>query len=118
MSTEAKTFLTQLGEMFRKHERNMFEYHKKFFNDYNKLLEDVKGHRSSNKLIRLEEGKDYNQLFFTIHCVSPNTENCIIMTEFGEVTFPPGSFYTGALYPINVLQIKKSGGAEFIGYIS
>jgi hypothetical protein len=119
MSLEAKTFLQQLGDLFRKHEKDMFDYHKRFFEDYNKLLTEVKGNRSASKLIPIEEGKEYQkQEFFTLQCVNSNTEDCIIMTEFGEVTFPPGSFYKGANYPIDILMLKKSGEVKFIGYIS
>ena len=119
MSADAKTFLQQLNAMFRKHEQNMFEYHKKFFEDYNRLVNNIQGQRSAKKLIKIEEGKEYpKDAFFTMQCVKTNDEECILMTEHGEVTFPPKSFFTAAMYPINILMLKKSGGAEFIGYIN
>jgi len=119
MSKDAQTFLQQLKNMFTKHEQNMFEYHKKFFEDYSRLIQSVQGQRSAKKLIKLEEGKEYQRdSFFTIQCVKANDNECTIMTEHGDVTFPPKSFFIGAMYPINVLMLKKSGGAEFIGYIN
>lgn len=119
MSLEAKTFLQQLGDLLKKHQTTMFDYHKRFFDDYNKLHVEFKGNRSANKLIPIIEGKEYpKNNFFTLQCTSTNTEECIIMTDYGEVTFPPGSFYKGANYPINLLMLKKSGNVQFIGYIS
>jgi hypothetical protein len=96
----------------------MFEYHKKFFEDYSRLLQDVNGQRSAKKLIKLIEGKEYpREFFFSVQCIQTNNEPCIIMTEQGEVEFPPNSFFKAAMYPINILMLKKSGGAEFIGYV-
>jgi len=116
---EAQTFLQQLSDIFKNNERTMFDYHKKFFDDYNRLSQNIQGQRSAKKLIKLEEGKEYPiDSFFTIQCVNTNNAPCTIMTENGEVTFPPNSFFVAAMYPINVLMLKKSGGAEFIGYIN
>jgi hypothetical protein len=117
--SKANTFLQQLQTMFTKHEATMFEYHRKFFEDYNRLVNDIQGQRTAKKLIKLEEAKEYpKDSFFTIQCVKSNTEECTIMTDQGEVTFPPSAFFMAAMYPINVLMLKKAGGAEFIGYIN
>lgn len=119
MSLEAKTFLQGLGELLKSHENKMFEYHKRFFDDYNKLHVEFKANRSANKLVEIKEGVEYqNDDFFTMQCIETNTEQCIIMTEYGELSFPPGSFYKGANYPINILMLKQSGNAKFVGYIS
>jgi hypothetical protein len=118
MSLEAKTFLQQLGDLFRKHESHMFEYLKGFQENYNNSLSEVKGNRSANRLVPIVEGVEYREeQFFTLQCVNTNTEECVMVTESGEITFPPGSFYKGANYPINIIKIKKSGNVQFIGYI-
>lgn len=119
MSQGAKTFLEQLKESFREHEDRMFEYHRKFFEDYNRLSLAIEGTRSAKSIINIKEGKEYNkEKFFTLQCVNSNSEECIIMTENGVATFPPNSFVKGATYPINLLLLKQSGGVQFIGYIS
>lgn len=119
MGAESKTFLESLKETFFKHEQSMFKYHKSFFEDYNKLSKSIYEKRSAKKLISILEGTEYEGAdFFTLHCVEPNSEECIIITGNGEVTFPPHSFHRGAVYPINLLKLKKSGNAKFIGYIN
>ena len=118
MSKDAKSFLEELNTLFTRHERTMFDYHKKFFDDYIKLLDDVKVHGSANKIINIEEGKEYDDIVFSIHCVKSNSSDCEIITHYSEVSFPPGSFVKGAMYSIDLQKLKKSGGAEFIAYIS
>lgn len=119
MSKEVTSFLQQLKAMFTGHEKNMFEYHKKFFEDYNRLSMSILEQRSAKKIVNIIEGHEYTkEKFFNIHCVKPNINPCVIMTEHGEVTFPSNSFVQGAMYPINILMLKDSGQAEFIGYIN
>lgn len=119
MGREAETFLTKLAELFKTHEQTMFAYHKKFFDDYNKLLEDVRGRQSAKNLVDIQENTEYDKdKFFTLHCIESNNEPCTIITHMGEVVFPPKSFVVGAMYPINLQCLKKSGGVRFIGYVS
>lgn len=112
-------FITELRQVYFSHEKNLYEFHKKFFDDYHDLMNSINKRSTAKKLIAIEENEEYSKdTFFTIQCVKSNDAECIIETDLGDIEFPAGSFFKGALYPINVLSLKQSGGAKFIGYSS
>jgi len=117
--SDQSQFILELRQVYFAHEKNLYEFHKKFFDDYHTLISSINKRTSAKKLVKIEPDVLYDKdLFFTIQCVKTNIDVCIIETETGNIEFPAGSFYQGAIYPINILRIIESGGAEFIGYVS
>ena len=109
MSATSK-FLEDLRVIFKDHDEKMWNFHKTFFQDYHELLERVNKKSVAKKMIPIKEGQVYSEDFFTVHCIEPNTEDCLIETDAGSTVFPAGSFFKGAIYPINIRSVKKSGG--------
>lgn len=117
--TSIKVLIAQANETFNKQQRLIIESHLKFTEEYKKILSENKNNKQAKSLIQIIEGERYDDnSFFTIQCVQTNYEPCQIETESGTIVFPEGSFFKGALYPINLTCLVSSGGAQFIGYES
>ena len=73
--------------------------------------------KSAKSLFTIEEGKEYTQTIFKIHCLQTNKEDCTLaVSNTSNITFPPHSFIRGAIYPINLVKLIDSGDAIFVGY--
>jgi len=117
--TTIKVLIAQTNETFSRQQRMIYENHIKFVEEYKKILNENKNNKQAKSLIQIVEGERYDEnTFFTLQCVQTNYEECKIETEGGVIVFPEGSFYKGALYPINLTCLVESGGAQFIGYES
>ena len=117
--TSIKVLIAQANETFNKQQKLILESHLKFTEEYKKILSENKNSKQAKSLVQVIEGERYeNKSFFTLQCVQTNYELCEIETDNGVVVFPEGSFFKGALYPINLTCLVSSGGAMFIGYES
>jgi hypothetical protein len=117
--TSIKVLIAQANETFSRQQKLIFESHLKFTEEYKKILSENKNSKHAKSLVQITEGGRYeNQTFFTLQCVQTNYEPCQIETENGIIVFPEGSFFKGALYPINLICLVESGGAQFVGYES
>jgi hypothetical protein len=115
----ANDFLSNLQKVLIDNQNKLYTFHEKYFNDYHELLNNINKRSTAKKLIAIEEGTDYaKDVFFAIHCIQANESECEIETEFGSMVYPPYSFVQGAIYPINALRIKSTGGGKFIGLVS
>lgn len=88
---------------------------------------------SSNKLITIEEGKDYTPVVkgilqlggtktpsvVSLHCTCSNKSDIYLMLVGDEdhTIFPPGSFLQGHVYNMFLAKMTKMGGAGFVGYL-
>ena len=73
--------------------------------------------KSAKSLFTIEEGKEYAQDIFKIHCLHTNNKPCTLaVSNTSQITFPPHSFIRGAIYPINLVKLIDSGEAIFVGY--
>jgi len=73
--------------------------------------------KSAKSLFTIEEGKEYTQDIFKIHCLHTNNKPCTLAVSNTSVTtFPPHSFIRGAIYPINLVKLIDAGEAIFVGY--
>lgn len=119
MALTPRDFLENLQTIFSNQNKEMYKFHERFFNDYHELIHNVNKRATARRLVEIVEGEEYQkETFFAIQCIETNTSDCEIETEFGSVVFPPNSFFKAAIYPINILRIKNSGGGKFIGYVS
>jgi hypothetical protein len=117
--TSIKVLIAQVNETFNRQQRLILESHLKFTEEYKKIINENKTSKQAKSLLQIVEGERYdNNSFFTLQCVQTNYEPCEIETESGIVVFPEGSFFKGALYPINLMRLVSSGGAQFVGYES
>lgn len=115
----ANDFLSELNKVLIDHQNKLYKFHERYFNDYHELLNNINKRSTAKKLVEIKDGEDYDKtVFFAIHCIKTNESECEIETEFGPMVYPPFSFVQGAIYPINVLRIKNSGGGRFIGLSS
>jgi hypothetical protein len=117
--TSIKVLIAQANETFSRQQKLIIESHLKFTEEYKKILSENKNNKQAKSLVQIIESERYeNQSFFTLQCVQTNHEPCEIETETGTIIFPEGSFFKGALYPINLNCLVFSGGAQFVGYKS
>jgi hypothetical protein len=117
--TSIKVLIAQANETFNKQQKLILESHLKFTEEYKKILNENKNNKQAKSLVQIIEGERYeDKSFFTLQCVQTNHEPCEIETENGIIIFPEGSFFKGALYPINLTCLVFSGGAQFVGYES
>ena len=73
--------------------------------------------KSAKSLFTIEEGKEYTQDIFKIHCLHTNNNPCTLaVSNTSQITFPPHSFIRGAIYPINLVKLIDAGEAIFVGY--
>ena len=117
--TSIKVLIAQSHETFNRQQKLILESHLKFTEEYKKILSENKNNKQAKSLVQIDEGVRYEkESFFTLQCVQTNYEPCKIETEAGTVIFPEESFFKGALYPINLICLVSSGGAQFIAYES
>lgn len=115
----ANDFLKDLQKLLTDNQNKLYVFHEKYFNDYHELLNNINKRSTAKKLIQIEEGNEYpKDIFFALHCIQTNEDECEIETEFGSMIYPPYSFIQGAIYPINALRILRSGKGKFIGLVS
>jgi len=73
--------------------------------------------KSAKALFTIEQGKEYTEDIFKIHCLHTNNKPCsIAVSNTSQITFPPHSFIRGAIYPINLVKLIDAGEAIFVGY--
>ena len=73
--------------------------------------------KSAKSLFTIEQGKEYKQDIFKIHCLHTNNKPCTLaVSNTSQITFPPHSFIRGAIYPINLVKLIDAGEAIFVGY--
>ncbi len=73
--------------------------------------------KSAKALFTIEQGKEYTEDIFKIHCLHTNNKPCTLaVSNTSQITFPPHSFIRGAIYPINLVKLIDAGEAIFVGY--
>ena len=73
--------------------------------------------KSAKALFTIEQGKEYTEDIFKIHCLHTNSNPCTLaVSNTSQITFPPHSFIRGAIYPINLVKLIDAGEAIFVGY--
>ena len=112
---KAEKFLDDLKKVF---EASLKKQSEKLDQVYEKIADKLsKVSGTADSAFNVKENTKYsNSEIMYIHCVKSNDSICKLSMNGNIVEYPQGSFVKGAIYRINIDELVKSGGVQFIAY--
>ena len=109
--SKADKFLKDLKETVDNALKRNNQYVKQMIEEFKK------NNATATKAFRLKPKTDYqkNNMIF-VHCISTNSQQCILQIGGQQIKYPPESFIKGAIYKIKIEKIISHGNVEFMAY--